>query len=95
MNTIRHMLKNNNINHNWTNIVRIMSTQTIQTIELPTDKKTIHLRKPAKPIVEVQQIYDATKCTHTQSALKKYVVYHWFCNSLKIKATGVCVAKLG
>ena len=76
VNTIRHMLKNNNINHNWTNIVRIMGTQTIQTIELPTDKKTIHLRKPAKPMVEVQQIYDATKCTHTQSALKKYVVYH-------------------
>ena len=76
VNTIRHMLKNNNINYNWINIVRIMSTQTIQTIELPTDKKTIHLRKPAKPMVEVQQIYDATKCTHTQSALKKYVVYH-------------------
>jgi hypothetical protein len=76
VNTIRHMLKNNNIHHDWTNIVRIMSTQTIQTIELPTDKKTIHLRKPAKPIAEVQQIYDATKCRHTQSALKKYVVYH-------------------
>ena len=76
VNTIRHMLKNNKINHDWKNIVRIMSTQTIQTIELPTDKKTIHLRKPAKPIEEAQQIYDAAKCTHTQSALKKYVVYH-------------------
>jgi len=76
VNSIRHMLKNNKINLDWRNIVRIMSTQTIQTIELPTDKKTIHLRKPAKPIQEVQQIYDATNCTHTQSALKKYVVYH-------------------
>ena len=76
VNTIRHMLKNNKINYDWTNIVRIMSTQTIQTLELPTDKKTIHLRKPAKPIQEVQLIYDAANCTHTQSATKKYVVYH-------------------
>jgi transposase len=76
VNTIRHMLKKANINNDWQNIVRIMSTQTIQTIELPTDKKIIHLRKPAKPIREVQQIYDITGCTHTQSAIKKYVVYH-------------------
>ena len=76
VNTIRHMLKNANINHDWQNIVRIMSTQTIQTLELPTDKKVIHLRKPAKPIKEVQLIYDATRCANTQSATKKYVVYH-------------------
>lgn len=76
VNTIRHMLKKAGINHDWQNIVRIMNTQTIQTLELPTDKKTIHLRKPAKPIEQVQQIYDATRCTHTQSPTKKYVVYH-------------------
>jgi transposase len=76
VNTIRHMLKKENINHDWKNIVRIISTQTIQTLELPTDKKVIHLRKPAKPIKEVQQIYDATGCACTQSAIKKYVVYH-------------------
>ncbi len=70
------MLKNNGINHDWQNIVRIMSTQTIQTIELPTDKKTIHLRKPSKPIQQAKEIYDATGCTHTQAATKKYVVYH-------------------
>lgn len=76
VNTIRHMLKKVNINHDWQHIVRIMSTQTIQNIELPTDKKIIHLRKPAKPIKEVQEIFDATGCDHTQSAIKKYVVYH-------------------
>lgn len=76
VNTIRHMLKEQGINHDWTNIVRIMSTQTIQTIELPTDKKTIHLRKPSKPIEEVQQIYKATQCKQTQTQIKKYVVYH-------------------
>lgn len=76
VNTIRHMLKKENIHHDWQNILRTMNTQTIQTIVLPTDKKTIHLRKPSKPIEQVQQIYHATKCTATQSAVKKYVVYH-------------------
>lgn len=76
VNTIRHMLKEKGINHDWKNILRIMSTQTIQTIELPTDKKDIHLRKPSKPIKEVQQIYAATGCENTQKAIKKYVVYH-------------------
>jgi len=76
VNTIRHMLKNANIHHDWKNILRIMSTHTIQTLELPTDKKMIHLRKPAKPIKAVQQIYKATKCIQTQAPLKKYVVYH-------------------
>lgn len=76
VNTIRHMLKQEGIHHDWRNIVRIMATQTIQTIELPTDKKNIHLRKPAKPIKEVQAIYNATGCEQTQKPIKKYVVYH-------------------
>ena len=76
VNTIRHMLGNKNLRYDWQNILRIMSTQTIQTIQMPTDKKNIHLRKPAKPIKEVQEIYSATGCTDTQKPLKKYVVYH-------------------
>ncbi len=76
VNTIRHMLKQKGINYDWKNIVRIMSTQKIQTVKLPTDKKVIHLRKPSVPIKEVRQIYDATNCEHTQPAQKKYVVYH-------------------
>ena len=76
VNTIRYMLKQNNINCDWKNIVRIMSTQKIQTIKLPTDKKVMHIRKPSKPIKEVSQIYDATNCEYTQPAVKKYVVYH-------------------
>ena len=70
------MLKEKGIHYDWSNLVRIMKTQTIQTIELPTDKKTIHLRKPSKPTQQVQKIYKATKCKETQSAVKKYVVYH-------------------
>ena len=76
VNTIRHMLKDQNINYDWNNILRLMKTQTIQTLELPTDKKTIHLRKPSKPIKEVLDIYKATNCKSSQPAIKKYVVYH-------------------
>jgi len=76
VNTIRYMLKNKGISHDWRNIVRIMSTQKIQNIKIPTDKKVIYLRKPSKPINEVQQIYNATYCENTQKPIKKYVVYH-------------------
>ena len=76
VNTIRYMLKQKGCNFDWKNIIRIMSTQKIQTIKLPTDKKVMHLRKPSAPIKEVRQIYDATNCEHTQAAIKKYVVYH-------------------
>jgi len=76
VNTIRLLLKQQNIHHDWTNIVRIMNTQTVQTVVLPTDKKTIHLRKPSKPIDQAMKIYQAAGCLHTQSPVKKYVVYH-------------------
>ncbi len=76
VNTIRYMLKEKDIHYDWKNIVRIMNTQTIQTIELPTDKKTIQLRKPSKAIEQAQKIYTATGCNLTQTPIKKYVVYH-------------------
>jgi len=76
VNTIRYMLKQKDINYDWKNIIRIMSTQKIQTLKLPTDKKVMHIRKPSTPITEARLIYDATNCKHTQSAVKKYVVYH-------------------
>jgi len=76
VNTIRYMLRQKGINYDWKNIRRIMSTQKIQTLKLPTDKKVIHLRKPSVPIEEVRKIYDATNCEYTQKAQKKYVVYH-------------------
>lgn len=76
VNTIRYMLKSTGIHHDWKNILRIMSTHKIQTLKIPTDKKTIFLRKPTNPIVEVQQIYTATNCSDYLKPLKKYVVYH-------------------
>ncbi len=56
--------------------MRILFTQTIQNIELPTAEKTIHIRKPAKANEEVITIYDATNCTASQPAVRKFVVYH-------------------
>ncbi len=76
VNTIRYMLKNKGLNYDWKNIKRIMSTQKIQTVKLPTDKKVIYFRKPSIPIKEMKEIYDATNCTDSQKAVKKYVVYH-------------------
>jgi transposase len=76
VNTIRFMLKNVGIKYDWKNIKRIMSTQKIQTVKLPMEKKIMYIRKPSAPIWEVKQIYDATGCTNIQTVTKKYVVYH-------------------
>lgn len=76
VNTVRYMLKQKNLNYDWKNIIRIMSTQKIQTIKLPTNKKVMYIRKPSSPINEVKQIYEATNCKQMQPAVKKYVVYH-------------------
>lgn len=76
VNTIRYMLKQKGLNYDWKNILRILNTHTIQTVILPTDKKVIHLRIPSKPIEQAQKIYHAAQCSQTQTATKKYVVYH-------------------
>ena len=34
------MLKQKEIHYDWKNILRFMSSQTVQIVELPTDKKT-------------------------------------------------------
>lgn len=57
-------------------IKRVMPPQTLHTLELHTEIKVIHLRKPAKSIKEVAEIYKAPGCENTQKAVKKYVVYH-------------------
>lgn len=76
VNTIRYMLSQSGIHYDWSNIVRIMSTQQVQTIQMPAKTKTIHLRKASKPIKEAKEIYDAARCSQTQKTLEKYVVYH-------------------
>lgn len=76
VNTIRYMLKEKEINHDWKNVVRIMSTQTIQSLLLPTETKKINLIKPSRPIHEALSIYQATNTKSMIPAKKKYVVYH-------------------
>ena len=76
VNTIRYMLKEKGIHHDWRNIVRIMNTQMIQSLILPTQTKKISLTKPSRPIKEVLDIYQATNTKSMVPARKKYVVYH-------------------
>lgn len=76
VNTIRYMLKEKGINHDWKNIVRIMGTQTIQSLILPTETKKISLTKPSRPIKEALLIYQATNTKSMIPGKKKYVVYH-------------------
>lgn len=76
VNTIRYMLKEKGINHDWRNIVRIMNTQTIQSIVLNAETKKICIRKPSKPIQEALDIYQATSTNSMAPDKKKYVVYH-------------------
>lgn len=76
VNTIRYMLKVKGINHNWRNIVRIMNTQTIQELILPTETRKISLVKPSRPIKEALDIYQATNTKSMIPTKKKYVVYH-------------------
>lgn len=76
VNTIRYMLARAGIRHDWSNIVRIMNTQTLQTLKLPGETKTIELVKPSRPIKEASQIYQATQTESMIPAQKKSVVYH-------------------
>ena len=72
------MLKEKGIKLDWRNIVRIMNTQTIQSIILngESETKKICVRKPSKPIHEALEIYRATKTNSMIQDKKKYVVYH-------------------
>lgn len=76
VNTIRYMLKKKGIHYDWKNIVRIMNTQTIQSILCNTETKKFSIRKPSKPIKEVLDIYKSTDSNSMIPDKKKYVVYH-------------------
>lgn len=76
VNTIRYMLRKSGIHHEWKHIVRIMNTQTIQSILCKTETKTFSIRKPSKPIKEVLEIYKSTDTHSMVPDKKKYVVYH-------------------
>jgi transposase len=76
VNSIRYMLKAKDIKHNWTNIIRIMNTQSLQDVVLPMETKTLKLTTSSKPIVKALDIYKATDTKSMIASRKKYVVYH-------------------
>jgi transposase len=76
VNTIRYLLARAGIHYDWSHIVRIMSTQQVQTVQMPSKTQTIYLRKASKPIKEAKEIYDAVGCHEIKKTLKKYVVSH-------------------
>lgn len=77
VNTIRYKLKLKEINHSWSNIIRIMNTQKMVTTSLKNEKnQIILLTKCSQPNSEVKTIYQALKYKEAPFNLKKYVVPH-------------------
>jgi hypothetical protein len=76
VNTIRYKLKEKAIDYSWSNIVRIMNTQKITSVEQRAKTKNIKIRTCTKPNAKVAQIYTATGVKHMPIKPRKFVVYH-------------------
>jgi transposase len=75
VNVIRYKLKQNNIHHDWSNIVRIMNTQKLVTTSFQNEKGQLtSIKKCSQPSKEVLAIYQATKYKTKPFAIKKYVL---------------------
>jgi len=75
VNTIRYKLKQNGIQHDWSNIVRIMNTQKLVTTSIKnTNNQIIIIEKCSQPNEQVLEIYNATKYKSTPFKIKKHVV---------------------
>jgi len=73
---IRHRLKQHHINLNWTNIVRIMNSQKMNTIKMKMRNKEVHIRKMSQPEEGVKKVYEIMGIKKFPKPTKKYVVYH-------------------
>ncbi len=73
---IRHRLKQHGIHSDWSNIVRIMNSQKMNTIEMKMKTKEVHIRKASSPEQPVKQIYEIMGIKQSPKQVKKYVVYH-------------------
>ena len=76
VNAIRTKLKEKNIKDDWQNIVRVLSTQTLNQIQLKTKTKTLIITKPAVPIQEVKNLYQILNYSYSHKIIRKDVVYH-------------------
>ena len=73
---IRHRLKNKGIFYGWSNIVRIMNSQKMNTSIMEMRTKEVHIRKFSSPEKQVKQIYQIMGIKEFPKPVKKYVVYH-------------------
>lgn len=73
---IRYQLREKGLHYDWRNIVRIMNTQKLITLQQEAKTKTLQLRMATKPIREVEDIYNALGFKHYPFKTKKFVVYH-------------------
>jgi transposase len=75
VNTIRYKLKQQNIHHDWKNIVRIMNTQKAVTTSMKNDKdQVIIIKKCSRPNSEVSAIYQALEYKPQPFTMKKFVL---------------------
>lgn len=76
VNTIRYQLKQQKINHNWQEIIRITNTQKIiTTTGQNKDDQVIYLRRCSQPNDKVKQIYTALNYKNYPFAKRKSVVH--------------------
>jgi len=73
---IRHRLRKNGINNDWSNIVRVMNTQMMNTIQLQTKGKDLHIRRPSIPEKNTKRIFDTMGIKEFSKKTTKRVVYH-------------------
>lgn len=73
--SIRHQLKQANINHDWQNIVRLMNSQkmVVSTVKDNNDQ-LLMIKKCSKPGPKVLQIYQALNLKQFPFRMKKYVL---------------------
>jgi hypothetical protein len=75
VNTIRYQLKGEGINHQWTEIVRIMNTQKAVTTTAQNNcDQIIQIRRCSEPNEKVKLIYQALNYNTTPFKNKKVVV---------------------
>jgi hypothetical protein len=76
VNTIRYQLKQQKINHNWQEIIRITNTQKIITTSGQNkDDEIIYVRRCTEPNENVKQIYTALKYKNYPFVKRKSVVH--------------------
>lgn len=76
VNTIRHQLKAQKINHGWTEIVRIGNTQKlIETMGQNTYDQVIKIKRCTEPKEELKSIYEVLKIKHQPITRRKSVVH--------------------